>query len=126
MTKFLLVVCIWVALQISVGGRASPASADLRVGVAGHAFDHLGGIGEQATVAAHSGANILYVTGLGSAGYQGLPAKAELVRQRMRTQTYLKEAKRDGIRLAIGYVCATSIVKLENFDRNWPEALRQE
>src|SRR5687767_4416583 len=43
----------------------------LRVGIAGHAFDHLGGLGEQAETAVASGANIIYVTGVGGLGYQG-------------------------------------------------------
>ena len=31
-----------------------------------------------------------------------------------------------GIRLALGYVCATSIVKLETFDRHWPPGMRSQ
>ena len=49
------------------------APRELRVGVAGHAFDHLGAIGDQAEAAAASGADIIYVTGLGGLGYMGLP-----------------------------------------------------
>jgi len=100
------------------------APRELRVGVAGHAFDHLGSIGDQAEAAAASGADIIYVTGLGGLGYQGLPPVEALAAQRQVTATYLRNAKRHGIRLAIGYVCATSIVKLETFDRNWPADFR--
>jgi hypothetical protein len=99
---------------------------ELQVGVAGHAFDHLGPIGAQADAAAASGANIIYVTGLGAVGYNGLPAPEEMRRQREATRTYIKQAKRNGIRLAIGYVCATSIVNLKTFDQNWPADLRSQ
>jgi hypothetical protein len=97
---------------------------ELRVGVAGHAFDHLGPIGDQAEAAAASGANIIYVSGVGALGYQGLPAPETLAAQRQAATTYLRLARRQGIRLAIGYVCATSMVKLEAFDKNWSPGFR--
>src|SRR4051812_47163916 len=97
---------------------------ELRVGQAGHAFDHLGNLAEQADAAAASGANILYVTGFGGLGYNGLPAQEQMLREREHTRAYIQGAKSKGIRLAIGYVCATSIVKLDTFDRNWPADLR--
>ncbi|HOX56654.1 MAG TPA: hypothetical protein P5205_07760 [Candidatus Paceibacterota bacterium] len=97
---------------------------ELQAGVAGHAFDHLGAIGDQAEAAAASGASVIYVTGLGGLGYLGLPPAEELAVQRRATASYLDNARRRGIRLAIGYVCATSIVKLEAFARNWPPELR--
>src|SRR2546421_11081895 len=90
---------------------ASPR--ELQVGIAGHAFDHLGAIADQAEAAAASGANIIYVTGLGASGYLGLPSADRLSKQRQVTTTYLRNTKRHGIRLAIGYVCPTSIVKLD-------------
>lgn len=96
----------------------------LSVGVAGHAFDHLGNIAEQAPAAAASGATILYSTGLGDLGYMGLPKPAQLAEARDHTMTYLHDASGRGIRLAIGYVCATSIVKLDQFDRNWTPEFR--
>ena len=96
----------------------------LQVGVAGHAFDHLGSIGEQAETAAASGANTIYVSGLGGMGYQGLSPADEMEGQRRATTIYLRNARRHGIRLAIGYICATSIVKLETFDKNWPPEFR--
>src|SRR6516162_2445740 len=46
------------------------APRELRVRIAGHVFDHLGSIGDQAAAAAASGANIIYVSGLGALGYQ--------------------------------------------------------
>jgi hypothetical protein len=112
-----------IAIFLATRGLAS-VSPELRVGDAGHAFDHLGNIGEQAEAAAASGANILYVTGLGGLGYNGLPGPDEMVRQHEHTRAYIQQAKAKGVRLAIGYVCATSIVKLETFDRNWPPDLR--
>jgi hypothetical protein len=104
--------------------RVAGAPSELRVGVAGHAFDHLGSIGDQAEAAAASGANIVYVTGLGGMGYLGLPSAEALAAQRQATAIYLRNAKRHGIRLAIGYVCATSMVKLETFDKNWSPEFR--
>src|SRR5204863_7785845 len=82
-------------------------------------------IGEQAEAAAACGANIIYVSGLGALGYQGLPPEAEFATQEQRVADYLRRAKQGGIRLAIGYVCATSMVKLNTFDRNWPEEFRK-
>jgi hypothetical protein len=107
------------------GKRAqSQMPAALRVGRAGHAFDHLGAIGNQAVAAATSGATIIYATGLGGYGYAGLPPADELAAQREQVTAYNLDAKRRGIELAIGYVCATSIVKLDSFDKNWPADLR--
>lgn len=103
-----------------LAGDLSPLS----VGVAGHAFDHLGNIGDQAPAAAASGANIIYSTGLGEYGYEGLPDSKQLAAAQERARVYLQKAKSSGIRLAIGYVCATSIVKLGEFDRNWTPEFR--
>ncbi len=97
---------------------------ELRTGVAGHAFDHLGNIGEQADAAAASGANIIYATGLGGLGYSGLPSTEVLKQQGRNSAGYVGRAKSRGIRLALGYLCATSIVKLETFDQNWPTEFR--
>ena len=97
---------------------------ELRVGRAGHAFDHLGDIGEQAETAAASGANILYTTGLGVWGYQGLPPEAEFKTAREKVGVYNQRAKHDGIKLALGYLCATSIVKVDSFDKNWTKDFR--
>ena len=99
---------------------------ELRVGVAGHAFDHLGGIDAQARAAVMSGATIIYGTGLGALGYLGLPDTAGIEKEHHGTLAYLTEAKRNGLELALGYVCATSIVKLETFDRNWPKQFRNQ
>lgn len=98
--------------------------AELRLGRAHHAFDHLGNIGEQADAAAASGATIIYVTGCGGLGYSGLPSPAELARHRGQTAAYLRHARSRGIRLALGYICATSIVKLDTFDKHWSNEFR--
>lgn len=98
---------------------AEPVPAELRVGVAQHAFDHLGNIGEQADAATAAGFNVLYTTGVGSLGYAGLPASAELDAAVKTARAYNDRAKRQGARLAIGYVCATSIVGLDTFAKNW-------
>src|ERR1051325_2466286 len=76
----------------------SVADDPLRLGVAGHAFDHLGSMGEQAEAAAASGATIIYATGLGGAGYCGLPAEDELRVQRERAAQYTRQAKEKGDR----------------------------
>lgn len=106
---------------------ARPAAAAepsvLDVGVAGHAFDHLGEIGDQAPAAAASGANIIYGNGFGWL-YDGLRTPAEMKVASEKAAAYVRDAKHDGIKLAIGYVCATSIVKLPKWDRNWTPAFR--
>jgi hypothetical protein len=96
----------------------------LRVGVAGHAFDHLGAISEQAPAAAANGATIIYASGVGGLGYDGLPQADQFARATAAASAYVKQSKAAGIQLAIGYVCATSIVKIDSFDRNWPAELR--
>jgi hypothetical protein len=100
------------------------APRELRVGVPGHAFDHLGSIGDQAEAAAASGASIIYASGVGALGYEGLPSAGALATQCQATKTYVRNAKRQGIRLVIGYVCATSLVKLDTFDKNWSPEFR--
>src|SRR5687767_7284756 len=103
-------------LLASLIAGVSAARADddpLAVGVAGHAFDHLGSLGEQSEAAAASGANIIYATGMGSIGYTGLPPAEQFAQSLASSRKYAAQSKARGIRLAIGYVCATSIVKLE-------------
>jgi hypothetical protein len=100
--------------------------AELRLGRAGHAFDHLGGIGEQADAAAASGATIIYTGGLGEAGYSGLPPQAEFAKLLNAGRDYSYRSKKQGIELSIGYLCATSIVKLDTFDKNWTKDFRDQ
>jgi hypothetical protein len=104
--------------------EATESKVDLRVGIAQHAFEHLGNIGEQAPTAAASGSTIIYVSGIGALGYGGLSAPAEFTETKSKTRAYFGDARRRGINGIIGYICATSIVKLGGFDKNWPEDLR--
>jgi hypothetical protein len=123
--RFACLLCLLFVLSgIPAPSRDNPP--DLRLGVASHAFDHLGSIGDQAAAAVASGANIIYISGVGALGYGGLPPVEEFTRARGHVAAYVRSAKSSGIRLAIGYVCATSIVKLRDFDRNWPEDLRSQ
>ena len=108
------------ALFLMVASAAAAAPGDaLRVGIAQHAFDHLGDIGGQAATAAECGANIIYCSGVGVCGYEGLPPENKFAEVRKESLSYNHKAKLEGIRLAIGYVCATSIVGLNTFDKNW-------
>jgi hypothetical protein len=111
---------VLLADQRSAGDDLGP----LATGVAGHAFDHLGNLGDQAKAAAASGATIIYASGFGGLGYGGLPAPDELNAAGQRFGDYVRDAKAAGIRIAFGYVCATSIVKLDAFDRNWTPQFR--
>lgn len=109
---------------ILAGDAVAQTPVELRVGRAGHAFDHLGGIGGQAEAAAESGATILYTGGLGEAGYSGLPPQEEFKKLLLSARNYSDAAKARGIELTIGYLCATSIVKLDTFDANWTTEFR--
>jgi hypothetical protein len=108
------------------GELAAEMPAELRIGRAGHAFDHLGGIGGQAEAAAASGATINYSGGLGEAGYQGLPTPNDFAALRKSVGEYSRRAKQLGIELNFGYLCATSIVKLDTFDKNWTNEFRSQ
>lgn len=98
-------------------------SPRLRVGVAVHAFDHLGSIGHQAEAAAASGATLIYA-GFGAAGYNGLPSPDDFNRLCQDEAAYVQWARKQGVEIAIGYICATSIVGLETFDKNWTSEFR--
>ena len=99
-------------------------SPELKVGVACHAFEHLGNIGHQAPAAAASGATVIYA-GFGAAGYSGLPAEPEFRKLIGDETEYIRQAKARGIRLAIGYICATSIIGLDRFDAHWTPGQRR-
>jgi hypothetical protein len=108
----------------------NPATAEQAlpwdIGIAGHAFDHLGEIADQAETAAASGAAVIYTRGFGGLGYYGLPGPDQLRDASRKSAAYLRNARTHGIRLAIGYVCATSIVKLGTFDQNWTDDFRKQ
>ena len=97
---------------------------ELRVGIAGHAFEHLGAIGDQAEAAAASGMTIIYPGCFGQMGAEGLPAPEQTEVLRKKFNAYLRDAKASGVKLALAYVCSTSIVKLETFDKNWSKEFR--
>ena len=113
-----------ICLLIFAGNLAAQMPPELRLGRAGHAFDHLSTIGLQAEAAASAGSTIIYASGVGEAGYFGLPPQSEFKSLCDKTSAYNREAKSKGIELSIGYLCATSIVKLDNFDKNWTEEFR--
>ncbi len=117
---FLALIC----LLFSQTKLTAETPQELRVGRAGHAFDHLGSIGLQAETAAASGSTIIYASGIGDAGYQGLPAAADFDQLRKNVGEYSRRAKELGIELNIGYVCATSIVNIDQFDKNWSDEFR--
>jgi hypothetical protein len=117
---------IFVLATLILAANSAATPPELQVGRAKHAFDHLGDIGNQAEAAAASGATILYTSGLGQAGYQGLPPESEFEKLQRTVRDYNQRAKQGGIERAIGYVCATSIVKLATFDKNWGNAFRRQ
>ena len=89
--KNLRVVCLFAtltALQINAEERR-----ELRVGIAGHAFEHLGGIADQAEAAAASGATIIYAGGMGEMGYNGLPKLEGLTAFAAERSSYVRRAK---------------------------------
>jgi len=96
---------------------------ELKTGIAEYAFDHLGSMSNLSQPAAASGTTIIYCGGVGP-GYQTLPGEEEFARERQQSLAYLRQARMQGIRLAIGYVCATSIVDLKSFDKNWTPQFR--
>ncbi len=96
----------------------------LSLGHACHAFEHLGGFGMQAEAAAACGATVIYATGIGGDGYEGLPAPDEWQRRLDAARAYTEKAKGLGIPLALGYLCATSIVGLDDFDAHWTPEFR--
>src|SRR5688572_26720809 len=69
----IVLICVLGRAWATLGQPHADDAGPLAVGVAGHAFDHLGGIGDQAEAAAGSGANVMYATGFGAVGYGGLP-----------------------------------------------------
>lgn len=96
----------------------------LRLGNASHAFDHLGEFGAQAEAAAKCGATVIYASGIGGDGYGGIPAPEEWQQRLEAVRAYTKKAHDLGIPVVIGYLCATSIVGLEGFDKHWTPEFR--
>jgi hypothetical protein len=113
-----------ICVLVFCSASAAETPPELRIGRANHAFDHLGDIGGQANAAAASGATIIYTAGLGEAGYHGLPPKVQFKKLCVNVSDYNRQARVNGIKLCIGYLCATSIVKLDTFDKNWTPEFR--
>ena len=86
-------------------------SPKLRLGIACHAFEHLGDIHHQADAAAACGATVIYA-GFGGAGYSGLPEPDAFAKLLADEAAYVHRAGKMGIETVLGYVCATSIVGL--------------
>jgi len=118
MLRFCLLSSLWLVSGITALAAATPS--ELRVGIAGHAFDHLGNFGEQAEAAIASGATILYATGLGVDGYSGLPSQSTLLQHIESSKGYNTHSKSHGVQRMLGYVCATSMIGLETFDAHGP------
>ncbi|MGD0261958.1 MAG: hypothetical protein ABSD29_19490 [Verrucomicrobiota bacterium] len=57
MTETVVTLAVCISLLVLSASGLAGGRGELRVGVAGHAFGHLGPIGEQAETAAASGAN---------------------------------------------------------------------
>jgi hypothetical protein len=116
----------WTAVSVMLACCAAVRAAEnpLAVGIASHAFDHLGTIGEQADAVAATGGNVIYATGCGGVGYAGLPSPDELTKLLAGTVKYNEHARSKGIKIILGYVCATSIVNLDTFDKNWSPEFR--
>jgi hypothetical protein len=112
------------AIGARASGRAAHALEELRLAEAVHAFEHLGAYSFQAPVAAEAGANIIYATGIGGDAYGGLPEAAEFQRRMDTARAYVADAKNRGITIALGYLCATSIVNLGTFDAHWSDNFR--
>ena len=78
----------------------------------------------KAEAAAVSGTTIITPAALERLVYNGLLKPEELSAFGSNKNAYLRRAKANGIQLALGYVCATSIVKLETLDRNLSKEFR--
>ncbi|MFA6241561.1 MAG: hypothetical protein WC655_11555 [Candidatus Hydrogenedentales bacterium] len=110
-------------LYATAGAQAAP---DLRVGAAFHAFEHLHSFSHQSEAAAACGVTVIYASGLGGDGYNGLPP-ADTWAERLNAEAaYAKQAKAQGIKTVLGYLCATSIVGIDTFGVNWTPEQRAE
>ena len=101
-----------------------PSPHDLRVGYSLHAFEHLAGFDHQGEVAGACGATITYGSGIGGLAYSGLPAPEELEKAIGSELEYNQRIRKAGIKTCLGYLCATSIIGLDTFDKNWTAEFR--
>jgi len=119
-------------LVLAPGGFAAavgaPSAEDvaegLALGHACHAFEHLGSFVAQAEAAAQSGATVIYASGIGGEGYSGLPEATEWAKRLAAAKAYAEKANALGIPVVLGYLCATSIVGLDAFDKQWTPEFR--
>ncbi|MGC8737191.1 MAG: hypothetical protein ACP5UA_00935 [Candidatus Hydrogenedens sp.] len=82
-----------------------------------HAFDHLDKFDKQAEPAYQCGVSVIYATGLGVCGYMGIPPAEQWENTKRDVHEYVQHTKSLGIPILLGYLCSTSIVGLETFDR---------
>jgi hypothetical protein len=120
-----LVLHAFFLLSAAIASHAYSQERELLVGIAGHAFDHDGEFSDQGPTAAACGVNILYGGGFGTS-YTGLKTPAENAQLTEKTAAYLQQCHHEGIKLGIGYICATSIVKLDQFDHDWTPEFRKQ
>jgi len=91
-----------------------------------HAFDHLDNLDKQAEPAYQCGVSVIYATGVGVCGYMGIPSSEQWEKTKQDVQKYVQHAKSLGIPVVLGYLCSTSIVGIETFDKNWQPELKQQ
>jgi len=103
------------------GNAPVDARGYLKTGKSRFAFDHLGNVGEQLESALACGCTGIYATGLGARSYFGLPSKADLAGHLDHLKDYNRRAHERGVRIVFGYLCATSIVNIEDFAKNWDD-----
>ncbi|MBA2707449.1 MAG: hypothetical protein H0U59_06565, partial [Gemmatimonadaceae bacterium] len=94
----------FIFIALTVPGISAGERPELQVGIAGHAFDHLGEISDQADAAVASGMSIIYPGCFGQMGAEGLPAAKELEDYRKTYIAYVRQAKERGIKLSLAYV----------------------
>lgn len=91
-----------------------------------HAFDHLDNLDRQAEPAYQCGVSVLYISGVGVFGYMGIPPANEWEKIKDDAKKYVQHVRSLGIPVVIGYLCSTSIVRLNTFDSNFPPDLKNQ
>ncbi len=91
-----------------------------------HGFDHLDNLDKQAESASLCSISVLYATGVGVCQYMGIPEAERWESIKEDTRKYVTYAKSLGISVVLGYLCSTSIVNLETFDKHWTEDFRKQ
>jgi hypothetical protein len=109
-------------LLVSTARGETPEA--LRLGLTQYAFDHTGSLSNLAPLCRACGSTAIFTGSIGALGYQGMPGTEALEAACREEREYLGDAAANGMRLRIGYVCATSIVHLTDFDRHWTPEFR--